>query len=167
MEDKSRNHYLQVNELNQKIYEKDKLIEELSKKIKKLKKDKKVLQEDADVISNQDQKINLMTELKEKETELKEIKKILPFDLNPGDKLMCVIFISVDQKVHLPVICKSTDVFTRLEKLVYDEYPEFGEKDNYFMVHGQKINKYKTLEFNKIKNNDIITLKEFEFDFWK
>ena len=163
MEDKSRKHFSQVSELNQKIYEKDKLIEDLKKKIKKLKNDKKTLQEDTNIISNKNQIINLMTELKEKSTELKEIKRILPFDLNPGEKLMCVIFISVDQKVHLPVICKNTDIFTRLEKLVYDEYPEFGETDNYFMVHGQKINKYKTLDYNKIKNNDIITLKEFEF----
>ena len=161
MEDKSRKDYSEICELNHKIYEKDKLIEELRQKIKKLKSEKK----NTDIISNKDQIINLMTELKEKENELKGIKKILPFDLNPGDKLMCVIFISVDQKVHLPIICKNTDIFTRLEKLVYEEYPEFGETDNYFMVHGQKINKYKSLEFNKIKNNDIITLKEF--DFWK
>jgi hypothetical protein len=149
--------------LKQQIIEKDKLIEELKNKNKKLKSQNKNLQSDTDIISNKDQIINLMEELREKEHELRAIKKMLPFDLSPGENLMCVIFISVDQKVHLPVICKNTDIFTRLEKLVYDEYPEFGETDNYFMVHGQKINKYKSLDFNKIKNNDIITLKEFEF----
>ena len=97
------------------------IIEELKTQIKKLKTEKKEIQSVTNIISKQDQVINLMDELKEKENELKEIKKILPFDLNPGEKLMCVIFISVDQKLHLPVICKNTDIFTRLEKLIYDE----------------------------------------------
>ena len=149
--------------MKKQIIEKDKIIEELRDKNKKLKTQNKKRQEGSEIISNKDQIINLMEELREKEHELKEIKRMLPFDLSPGEKIMCVIFISVDQKVHLPVICKNTDIFTRLEKLVYEEYPEFGETDNYFMVHGQKINKYKSLEFNKIKNNDIITLKEFDF----
>jgi len=149
--------------LKKQIIEKDKIIEELKNKNKKLKTEKKNLQEGSDINSNKNQIINLMEELREKEHELRQIKKMLPFDLNPGEKIMCVIFISVDQKVHLPVICKNTDIFTRLEKLVYDQYPEFGETENYFMAHGQKINKYKSLDFNKIKNNDIITLKEFDF----
>ena len=150
--------------MKKKIIEKDNLIEELKNKNKKLKSQNKNLQQDgSEIISNKGQIINLLNELREKEHELREIKKLLPFDLSPGEKLMCVIFISVDQKLHLPVICKNTDTFTRLEKLIYDQFPEFGETENYFIVHGQKINKYKSLEFNKIKNNDIITLKEFDF----
>ena len=105
-----------------------------------------------------------MKELKEKNNELKKIKSILPFDLQPGEKIMCLIFISVDQKLHFPIICKNTDIFTRLEKIIYDEFPEFSETENYFLVHGVKIDKYKSLEYNKIKNNDIITLKPFEFE---
>jgi hypothetical protein len=43
--------------------------------------------------------------------------------------------------------------------MLYDEYPEYIESENYFLVNGKKVNKYKTLEYNKIKNNDIIMLK--------
>ena len=149
--------------MKKQIIERDNLIAELKNSNKKLKDQTKNLQVGSDSISNKDQIIKLMEELREKEHELKEIKKKLPFDLSPGENIMCVIFISVDQKLHFPVICKNTDIFTRLEKLIYDQYPEFGETENYFMVHGQKINKHKSLEYNKIKNNDIITLKEFDF----
>ena len=43
--------------------------------------------------------------------------------------------------------------------MLYDEYPEYIESENHFIVNGNKVNKYKSLEFNKIKNNDIIELK--------
>ena len=77
---------------------------------------------------------------------------------------MTVIFISVDQKIHYSLICKNTDDFIRLEKKLYDEYPEYKESENYFMVHGTKVNKYKNLEENKIVDNDIITLKKIEIE---
>ena len=82
-----------------------------------------------------------------------------PIKLSEGEKLISVIFISSDQKVHYSVICKKTDKFNIIENKLYEEYPEYLESENYFIVNGNKINKYKSLEFNKIKNNDIIMLK--------
>ena len=82
-----------------------------------------------------------------------------PIQLSEGEKLLSVIFISSDQKVHYSVICKNTDKFSKIENMLYDEYPEYSECENHFLVNGKKVNKYKTLEYNKIKNNDIIMLK--------
>ena len=82
-----------------------------------------------------------------------------PVQLSEGEKLLSVIFISSDQKVHYSVICKNTDKFNKIENMLYDEYPEYSESENHFLVNGKKVNKYKTLEYNKIKNNDIIMLK--------
>ena len=82
-----------------------------------------------------------------------------PIKLSEGEKLISVIFVSLDQKVHYSVICKNTDKFNIIENKLYEEYPEYLESENYFIVNGNKINKYKSLEFNKIKNNDIIMLK--------
>ena len=82
-----------------------------------------------------------------------------PIKLLEGEKLMSVIFVSVDQKIHYSVICKNTDKFNIIENMLYEEYPEYMETENYFMVNGNKVNKYKSLKLNKIKNHDIIVLK--------
>lgn len=77
--------------------------------------------------------------------------------LNPN-ALMTVIFISDDQKVHYSLICKQSDKFKDIEERLYKVYPEFAKTNNYFLVHGNTINKSKTLEDNKIKNSNIVTL---------
>ena len=106
--------------------------------------------------------LELVRELREKEKEIKILKSALPFEIKQGEKLMSIIFISVDQKIHHSFICKNTDIFTNLEKSLYDVFPEYGESENYFLLNGGKINKYKSLEYNKIKDSDIITLNPYD-----
>ena len=76
-------------------------------------------------------------------------------DLKEGENLMTVIFQSKDSKIHYAFICKNTDRFNKIENMLYDKYPEYIERENYFTVNGIKINKYKTMEQNKIKYSDI------------
>ena len=104
--------------------------------------------------------INLLKEIKEKDKELREIKSRYPFELLEGEKMLCVIFVSVDQKVHYPMICKNTDKFVNLEAKLYEEYPNYINSQNYFMNKANVINKYKSLSENNINNNDIIVLKK-------
>ena len=82
---------------------------------------------------------------------------------------MSVIFISSDQKIHHSIICKNTDKFNRLENVLYnvEEYKEFLNSENYFLVRGRKINKYLSLDENGIKNNDIIMLNSMDEDYEK
>ena len=42
--------------------------------------------------------------------------------------------------------------------MIYAKYPRYAEEEIFFIVNGNKINRGKTLEQNKIKNNDVITL---------
>ena len=120
----------------------------------------KKLKENFNIIYKQEYRIDLYNKLNEKEKELKEIKSILPFDLKDGEKLMKVKFISDDKKIHFPVICKNTDKVSRLEQLIYDEYPEYFESQNInYFVNEQKINIFKSLEDNKINNNSTIKIK--------
>ena len=110
--------------------------------------------------------IELMEKLENKEKELKEFKSKLPFELNKDEKIMNVIIKSNDQRILFPIICKNTDLFIRLESELYkvEEYKNYKEEDNYFLINGNKINKYSTLEENGIKNNDIILLIKIDND---
>ena len=77
---------------------------------------------------------------------------------------MTVIFYSTDQQIHYSLICKKTDTFMDLEKKLYEIYPKYKKCENYFMVNGQKINRFETLEENKIKNSQIITLTQYDLE---
>ena len=113
---------------------------------------------------NKDKIIELMEKLELKEKEIKEIKARYPLELSKGEKLMSVIFQSLDQKFTRSFICKNTDLFTKLESLLYKEYPEYSENEgeNYFLVNGRKIYRYKSLEENGIHNSDIIILNKID-----
>ena len=115
-----------------------------------------------DMINNM-QKINfrtveLMNMIDQKNNELKELKSFLPFEIKKGEKLMNIIITSHDQKITCPILCKNTEIFNNIENLLYEKYPQYKEIDNFFIVNGNKINKNKNLEENKINNNEIITL---------
>ena len=185
-----------IKELENKISELNLLNENLKKQVKELQKennkiiDEKILEKKEEEIielknknKELEQKINnlknlspenyeknnileLIEELRQKDKEIKELKSNLPFELSKGEKLMSVIFISSDQKIHHSIICKNTDKFNRLENVLYnvEEYKEFLNSDNYFLVRGRKINKYLSLDENGIKNNDIIMLNPFSDD---
>ena len=71
---------------------------------------------------------------------------------------MAISFISMDQKVHYSIPCKSNDKFFKIVNLLYEKYPEFKETDNYFIYNGIKIKEYKTVEENHIESGGIIIL---------
>ena len=99
----------------------------------------------------------------EKDKEIKELKlklSRLPFTLEEGEKIISIIFISSEQNLHFSVICKNTEKFHKIEGQLYESFPEYSENDNFFILNGRKINRYKSLEENGIKNNDIIILNE-------
>lgn len=105
----------------------------------------------------------LFEELSKKDKVIEELKKKLsryPFELSEGEKLMSIIFVSRDQKIHYSIICKNTDKFNQIENKLYEneDYSEYSETDNIFIVNGLKVKKNKSLDENKIKDNDIIIL---------
>ena len=135
---------------NQQLYQR---IKELEKIINI--KDEQNLNNNLNNNLNKDKINELLEEIRIKD----KIISNYPAQLSEGEKLISVIFVSSDQKLHYSVICKNTDKFSKIENMLYDEYPEYSESENHFIVNGNKVNKFKSLEFNKIKNNDIIVLK--------
>ena len=64
----------------------------------------------------------------------------------------------MDQKIDLPITIKNTELFFKIEQILYEKYPKYIETEYYFLVNETRINRFITLEKNKIKNNDILTL---------
>lgn len=142
-------------ELEKQIKEKDLKIEEI-KKMSGLK-----LSPDNSI--NAKRILDLVDKIDEMEKELKElkeIKSIIPFDISPGEKLLSIIFVSVDKKINYPIICKNTDDFINVEKTLYNKFPEYQKSENSFTVKNNKINRFFSMDENKIVDGDIITLKK-------
>ena len=115
--------------------------------------------------NNQDEIVRLLKKnevLNEKIDELNEKLKRYPFSLEVGEKIMSIIFASVDQKINYSMICKNTDTINKLEEQLYKEYPKLGDAEYYFICNGAKVKKFKTLEELKIKSGDVIVLNEVE-----
>ena len=124
-------HYTEINKLTEKNKELEKLLEEKNKEIN-------------DYIfklsnsSNNEQLISVKT----------------------GDKIIAVLFMTQGSQdiFNYTMACKTSDLFVRLEERLYHDFPKYRNYETFFMVNTRRIFRFKTLEENKIKNNDIISL---------
>ena len=115
--------------------------------------------------NNQDEIVRLYKKIEgltEKIDELNTKLKRYPFSLEEGEKIMSIIFASVDQKINYSMICKNTDTINKLEEQLYKEYPKLGDAEYYFICNGSVVKEFKTFEELKIKSGDVIVLNEVE-----
>ena len=112
------------------------------------------------IIKDKDNSNIIIKELNKEIDKLKEKLSRYPFELSKGEKLISVIFTSSDQNMFYSIICKNTQKFTELEEKLYNDYPEYSQSYNYFIINGNRVNKTKSLDENKIRNNDIIILAQ-------
>ena len=77
-----------------------------------------------------------------------------------GKKILAVNFVSeVNNDInHYNLICKNVDLFVSLEERLYKDFPQFKNYNTYFVANGKRIKRFKTMDENKIKNNDIISI---------
>jgi len=144
-----------IKELKIQLIEKDKLLKE--EKIKNDNLNEKI--KEFEIISNDRTKTN---NIKELENEIKLFRTYYNFSSN--EKLISIKFISNNQDIDFTIITKNSDDFSKIEKILYDKYPKYKDSENSFLANGNKINKDRTLEENKIRNNDILTLEINNFD---
>ena len=114
-------------------------------------------------------------ELKEKNNELEKLIDEQKQEINDyilklknlvesEDKIISVLFMTMGNHdiINYSMACKTTDLFSSLEERFYKDFPEYRNKEIVFMANTNKISKLKTLEENKIKQNDIICLFQNE-----
>jgi len=136
--------------LSEKILQLEKELDDERKMVKTLKEK---------INSSNIQQLQNSLDLKNKEIEELKLKDNPIYNIKSGEQLYSVNFASVDQKiVHYSIIGKNTDKFVRLEEKIYEDYPEYKDEETYFMKNGEKIKRFKTLDENNIKNNDILML---------
>ena len=115
-----------IKELELKIEEKDKIINEEKIINNNLNNEIKNIQD----ILNINSKVN---ELKELENEIKLFRSY--YNFSEGEKLISIKFISVNQDINFDIITKNTEEFSKLESILYNEYPKYRDSENYFLVH--------------------------------
>ena len=150
-EEKEKNKELQdtINQLRQKnIINIQKYESEINKLKERNKELEKLLEEKNNEINDYIFKLN----------NLNENNQLITF--KPGDKILSVLFVTQGNQdiFNYSMACKNTDLFVRLEEKLYNDFPKYRNFENFFMVNARRILRFKTLEENKIKNNDIISL---------
>ena len=148
---------------NEYIKEKN---EDINENINKLIKENKNLKEKNYNLTKENNDLNINNrDLKNKSkflnNEIKDLKEKLnryPFLLENNEELISIIIYSRDEKIIYPIPCKNTNIINDIEKELYKVFPEYSNNKNIFLYKGKKINKFETLQKNKIKNGDILIL---------
>ena len=112
-------------------------------------------------VNDKNKIIELLNEkLQMKEKEIKDLKnKLFKFSNSYNiNNFMTVIFYSTELNIHYSLICKETDIFSDIEKRLYKAYPECQDSEYFFVANEQKIKRFKSLQENRIKNSQIITI---------
>ena len=130
--------------------------------LEKIKELEEKLKEVNDILHDRINKANSIININQKTIEeLKEKLSRFPFEILKGEKLMSIIVISSDKKIHRAIICKNTELFCDLERKIYQKNDKI-DIGNYFTLNGKKIDETKSLDDNNIKDNDIIVLNNLK-----
>ena len=70
-----------------------------------------------------------------------------------------IIYIkSIDQSLNCKIRCKNSDKFNKIVNIILEKEPKFTDQIGFFMCKGTRVNEYRSLKDNGIKNDDVILL---------
>lgn len=153
--DKVNEYYLKLIEVIEQNKQK---IEKIKSELKQLNQRFARLNDGEDYYSNKCRLKDLRDDLYKKDKEISELNLYIPSPIK--EKLMTITINSFDEKIHLSTTCHKNDYFSNIEKLLYEKYPEYKDKNNSFYLKGKMIDNDENLDKNNIKDNDIILLKK-------
>ena len=160
----NKNNIDSKNLLEEYIKENNKLKDEIEKLIEENNLLKNDLQKANYLIKNNTDYIipNLINTIKEKEKEIKDLKIQLIKSQNKSidfDNLLIISFSSNDSYIsNYAIKCRKTDTFAVIEEKLYQEYPQYRNTHNSFLVKGNVILRFKRMDENDIKDGDKILL---------
>ena len=68
------------------------------------------------------------------------------------DQILALNFISSDQRLHFALPFIKNDLFVDVKKKLYEQFPEYKETNNNFLVNAKMILRFKTIEENKLES---------------
>ena len=144
------------NKITKLIKDNDSIIKKYENDMNKLKEKNKELEK---LVDEQKQEID---DYIFKLNNLSENNQEISF--KPEDKVISVLFMTQGNQdiINYSMVCKTKDLFVRLEERLYQDFPKYRNVETFFMVNTNRILRFKTLEENKIKSNDIISLFTIE-----
>ena len=155
----------------EKLKKENILLKEENQKLRAIKYDFKKVNNNLYELNEQ---INVLKkELNSKEEQIKELKTKIKDEMNKNtktkneklvnfDDIIVINFISTDQKINnYGIKCLKSDTFANVEEKLYQDYDEFRETNNIFVLNAKQILRFKTIADNKIKNGDRIQLMQF------
>ena len=154
---------LEINKLKEELNKAKKIIESQNLKIKEL-ENLSQINSSKDNNKEKDKIINSLNEqINQKDKELKQLRLKLESlqenkELIPADQMTCVYFTSHNQKINFPIPCNKNQIFAEIEEKLYKEFPEYRETNNYFIVNGVQVLRFKTVAENHITNSNPVML---------
>ena len=106
-----------------------------------------------------EENINLLKET----NKLKKIISRYPLNLSENEYILILLIMTKNEKIIFPLLSKNTDKFGTIENKFFEEYPEYNNNGN-FLINNNLLDKEKTLEECKLKNNDIIIFEELNIE---
>ena len=79
------------------------------------------------------------------------------------ETIIAVNFVSLNYNINYPMACKRTDIFSKIENKLYQEFPVLKSKQIYFISNGNTIDRSLTFEQNKIKSGNTILINDIYY----
>ena len=99
---------------------------------------------------------NLMNTIEKKDEEIKQLN--MKLKNNDLSDIIAVNFISNNGVVNYTTSCKGNQPFYEIEEKLYQNYPEYKGRRNFFLYNGNEIKRFKTINENKIKDGGVILM---------
>ena len=98
--------------------------------------------------------------LNEEKKKNEKLKSHYKFSSEEKKNLISIEFRSFKQDIQdFHIIIKDTELFSNVEKILYEYYPQYKTTKNYFLCNANPIDKNKTFKENNIKNDSILNLE--------
>ena len=144
----------------------------MKKKYEEQIKGKKRNEELLNISNNEKQTFNnrireLETSINLKNNELNNLKLRInnnnpASNINLDAQIIAVNFITQSRDINRPMACRKTDIISTLEQKLYNEYPQYRDKKTFLTANGKPVQRFKSVDENKIKDGNSILVNIYE-----